>query len=63
MLSNQFSRTNVFKRIFNDLKIMIHRVAISDFNTAYYYYYYYYSSISACSPRAGTNNIYVCAPL
>jgi hypothetical protein len=28
-----------------------------------YYYYYYYSSISACSPRAGTNNIHICAPL
>jgi hypothetical protein len=27
------------------------------------YYYYYYSSISACSPRAGTNNIHICAPL
>jgi hypothetical protein len=29
----------------------------------YDYYYYYYSSISACSPRAGTNNIHICAPL
>jgi hypothetical protein len=28
-----------------------------------HYYYYYYSSISACSPRAGTDNIHVCAPL
>jgi hypothetical protein len=28
-----------------------------------YYYYYYYYSISACSPRAGTNNIHICAPL
>jgi hypothetical protein len=25
--------------------------------------YYYYSSISACSPRAGTNNIHICASL
>ena len=25
------------------------------------YYYYYSSSISACSPRAGTDNIHVCA--
>jgi hypothetical protein len=24
------------------------------------YYYYYSSSISACSPRAGTDNIHVC---
>jgi hypothetical protein len=30
---------------------------------AYYYYYYYSSSTSACSPRAGTDNIHVCAPL
>jgi hypothetical protein len=29
----------------------------------YYYYYSYYSSISACSPRAGTDNIHICAPL
>jgi hypothetical protein len=28
----------------------------------YYYYYYSSSSISACSPRAGTNNVHVCAP-
>jgi hypothetical protein len=28
-----------------------------------YYYYYYYSSISACSPRAGTDNIHICASL
>jgi hypothetical protein len=27
------------------------------------YYYYYYSSISACSPRAGTDNIHICASL
>jgi hypothetical protein len=27
------------------------------------YYYYYYTSISACSPGAGTDNIHVCAPL
>ena len=27
------------------------------------YYYYSSSSISACSPRAGTDNIHVCAPL
>jgi hypothetical protein len=27
------------------------------------YYYYYYTSISACSPRAGTDNIHICAPL
>jgi hypothetical protein len=28
-----------------------------------FYYYSSSSSISACSPRAGTNNIHVCAPL
>jgi Reverse transcriptase (RNA-dependent DNA polymerase) len=28
-----------------------------------HYYYYYYTSISACSPRAGTDNIHICAPL
>jgi hypothetical protein len=27
------------------------------------YYYYSSSSISACSPRAGTDNIHICAPL
>jgi hypothetical protein len=35
----------------------------SNTSMSYYYYYYYYSSISACSPRAGTDNIHVCAPL
>jgi hypothetical protein len=32
-------------------------------NIAVVDYYYYYTSISACSPRAGTDNIHICAPL
>jgi hypothetical protein len=36
-------------------------IKIANFSSNYYYYYY--SSISACSPRAGTDNIHICASL
>jgi hypothetical protein len=47
-------------------KIIARRLAVmAEFKTLLYmhYYYYYYSSISACSPRAGTDNIHICASL
>jgi hypothetical protein len=43
---------------------MLHAVGtVTELTVTDYYYYYSSSSISACSPRAGTDNIHVCAPL
>jgi hypothetical protein len=43
---------------------MLHAVGtVTELTVTDYYYYSSSSSISACSPRAGTDNIHVCAPL
>jgi hypothetical protein len=46
-------------RLFSDAA----KITNFSFNKGSDCYYYYYSSISACSPRAGTDNIHICASL